>query len=184
MSRVLLPSHDELQRCEPIFVELEASLGYRPNDYITMSHEPQLLKSVLDLTDTVLNKLDPLPDDVKWLVPYIISRAAQCKYCMTHSEHSGASVGVSPEKLQNITLYETSHLFTKAEKAALRIADKSMKQSGLVTDQDMDELYNYFNSKQIVQIVAIISLTAFYNKWNHIMNTELEIPSRLHCLVV
>lgn len=181
MSRVLLPSQDELQHCEPIFREIEASLGFRPNDYLTMSHEPHLLKAMVDLSGTVLNKLGPLPDDVKWLLPYIVSHAAHCTYCMAHSKNMSASVGVALEKIQSIKLYKTSPLFSDAERSALHLAEKSTRRPGAVTDQDLEELRNYFDSKQIVQIVALIALTAFYNKWNEIMATELEISSIVDC---
>jgi len=148
---------------------------------MTMSHEPHLLKAVVDLTGTILNKLGPLPDDVKWLLPYMVSHAAHCTYCMAHSENMSASVGIALEKIHSIKVYKTSPLFSDAERYALHLAEKSSQTPSAVTDQDLEELRYYFDSKQIVQIVALIALTAFYNKWNEIMATELEIPPIVDC---
>ena len=50
------------------------------------------------------------------------SRAAGCGYCMAHTAHTAGRVGVPDAKEQALWEYETSPLFSAAERAALRVA--------------------------------------------------------------
>jgi|TARA_B100000315_G_C14455547_1_gene531223 alkylhydroperoxidase family enzyme len=45
---------------------------------------------------------------------------------------------------------------------------------GIVTKEDFDEFRQYFDEDQIVEIVAVISLYTFFNRWNDTFATELE----------
>ena len=43
-----------------------------------------------------------------------------------------------------------------------------------VEDEDFDELRKHYNEREIVEIVAVISLFGFLNRWNDTLATELE----------
>lgn len=42
------------------------------------------------------------------------------------------------------------------------------------TDADFDELKRYFSNEQIVELVGVIELFGWLNRWNDTMNTILE----------
>ena len=42
------------------------------------------------------------------------------------------------------------------------------------SQEHFDELNNYFDESEIIEIVATISLFGFLNRWNDTMATELE----------
>jgi alkylhydroperoxidase family enzyme len=45
-----------------------------------------------------------------------------------------------------------------------------------VTDEDIEALKAHFSDREIVEIVAVLSLYGFLNRWNGTLNTELEAP--------
>jgi alkylhydroperoxidase family enzyme len=70
--------------------------------------------------------------------------------------------------------YETSELFSDAERAALRLAHHAALVPNQATDEDFAELRRHFDDGEIVEIVAMIALFGFLNRWNDTMATELE----------
>jgi alkylhydroperoxidase family enzyme len=43
-----------------------------------------------------------------------------------------------------------------------------------VSDADFDELHRHFDDDQIVELVGLISIYGFFNRWNDTFATELE----------
>ena len=82
------------------------------------------------------------------------SRAAGCGYCMAHTTHTAARVGISAEKEDALWKYETSPLFSEAERAALRVAQGAAQVPNAVTDADFAELKKHYTGAQIVDIVC------------------------------
>jgi anaerobic glycerol-3-phosphate dehydrogenase len=72
--------------------------------------------------------------------------------------------------------FETSPLFSAAERAALRVAWHGALQPSAVTDDDIAALTQHFSQPEIVEIVAVLSLYGFLNRWNSTLDTELEAP--------
>ncbi len=58
--------------------------------------------------------------------------------------------------------------------AALRLARDAGLQPNAVTKQHFDELAPHFDQGQMVELVAIISLFGFLNRWNETIATDLE----------
>ena len=56
----------------------------------------------------------------------------------------------------------------------MRFAQASAAVPNAVTDEDFEALKKYFSDDQIVEIVAVLSVGAFINRWNDTMGSELE----------
>mgnify|MGYP002713163328 CR=1 FL=1 len=80
----------------------------------------------------------------------------------------------SDQKIAAVWEFETSDLFSDAERAALRLALHAGYLPNEATQADFDELANYFDEGQIVEIVASIALFGYLNRWNDTMATQLE----------
>ena len=72
--------------------------------------------------------------------------------------------------------FDTSPLFTDAERAVLRVAWHGALLPNAVTDEDMTALKTHFSDREIVEIVAVLSLYGFLNRWNGTLNTDLDAP--------
>ena len=112
--------------------------------------------------------------ELKRLVGNITSNAAGCQYCMAHTAHGAHKSGASEEKLDAIWSFETSHLFSERERAALRLAQNAGMSPSQVTDEQFEEVKKYFNDDEIVEIIGIISLFGFLNRWNSTIATDIE----------
>lgn len=178
MPRVTPLSREELKDFEEAFALAEQFMGFVPNSMLTMARSPAILQGFMALAGAV-NAPGRIPPDLKALISYVVSRSAGCGYCQAHTAHGAAHrVGLSPEKLEAVWEYETSPLFSDAERAALRVAQGAGQVPNAVTDADFAELHKHFTDDEIVEIVAVISLFGFLNRWNDTMATELEASPR------
>jgi len=157
-----------------MFKQLEELFGYMPNDYLTMGHRPGVMKAVSDLTAAVVFAPGKTTMDLRLLVAYISSRAAKCMYCTAHCGSLASQHGIPVEKLQNISSYETNESFSPLEKSVLRVAERASKSPNAVTDQDFSELRKFLDEEGSAEILGVISLMGFYNRWNDTVATTLE----------
>ena len=113
---------------------------------------------------------------LKRLIGIISSRAQGCSYCTAHSSYGANRSGVEAKKIAAVFEFETSPLFTDAERALLRVAWHGALLPNAVTDEDMEALKAHFSDREIGEIVAVVSLYGFLNRWNGTLSTELEAP--------
>lgn len=156
-------------------LELAAAvMGFEPNSLKIMAHRPDILRGFLALSASILGPGGILEPGLRQMIAYITSAAAGCNYCQAHTAHGAHARGVVDEKIENIWAYETSPLFSDAERAALRLAQAGGTVPNGATQAHFDTLSPHFNEAEICEIVATISLFGFLNRWNDTMATELE----------
>ncbi len=173
MPRIDPIAREELAQFEEFFKIVEGGMGFVPNSMLTMGRRPDLLKAFAELSSAVLVG-GTLPPDLKQLVAFVASNAAGCRYCQAHTAHSSERVGVPPEKRDAAFEFENSPLFSEAERAALRVARDSAFVPNATTDEQFAELRKYFDDIEVVELVAVISLFGWLNRWNDTMATQLE----------
>jgi uncharacterized peroxidase-related enzyme len=156
-----------------MFQMVEASMGFLPTSMLTMAHWPELTQAFGGLGATILNSGE-LDAGLKQMIAFAVSNAAGCRYCQAHTANSAQKNNVSAEKIQAMFEFESSDLFTQAEKAALRVAAHAGMAPNAVEAEHMSELSQHFSEKQVTEIVAVISLFGFLNRWNDTMATTLE----------
>jgi len=173
MSRLAAPDQNTLKQCEAALVQAQTTMGYLPNDVLSLCHWPELLQSLGGLVHTILQsgQVDPT---LKRLIGVISSHTQGCTYCTAHAGYGANQLGVEAEKIAAVFEFDTSPLFTAAERAALRVAWHGALQPSAVTDADIAALTPHFSQREIVEIVAVLSLYGFLNRWNGTLNTELE----------
>ncbi len=166
-------NRNEIPEMEPIFRGVEASMGFVPSSMLTMAHWPELLQAFAGLGATVIGggEVDP---GLKQLVAFVVSNAAGCRYCQAHTSHTAERRGVSLDKIKAAFEFETSPLFTDAERAALRVALHAGMVPNAVEPEHMAALQSHFTDRECVEIVATISMFGFLNRWNDTMATTLE----------
>jgi alkylhydroperoxidase family enzyme len=78
------------------------------------------------------------------------------------------------KKLAAIWEYQSSPLFTTAERVALDFAVAASVVPNAVTDESFEDLRKHWSEEQIVEIVATIAMFGFLNRWNDTMGTPLD----------
>lgn len=174
-----IPYVDEATRAalQPILQATEAAMGFVPNSMLTMAHWPELLQGFGGFASVVLGPGDIEPG-LKSLISLVASRAAGCRYCQAHTAHTAERRGESAARIRAAFEFETSPLFSAAERAALRVASRGATVPNGVEPGDMALLESHFTARQIVEIVAVISLFGFLNRWNDTFATTLEQAPR------
>lgn len=147
--------------------------GFTPNSIRTMARRPNIVKAFMALNQAVLYE-GTVSEELKMLISLASSLASGCLYCQSHMANLSSLYDASEEKIAAILSYETSDLFTKAEKAALTIAFKAGQVPNAVVEEDFDDLKEFFDDGQIVEITASIALFGYLNRWNDTMATSLE----------
>lgn len=144
-----------------------------PNFVRTIARRPEIAKAHTALRQAVIGP-GTVSAELKNFVAQVASASAGCNYCWAHNAGYASDMGVSDEKESDLWLYETSAHYSEAERAALRVAQAAAQVPNAVTDEDFDELKKYFNDDQIVEIVSVIALFGFLNRFNDTMATPLE----------
>lgn len=156
------------------FDVIEKSNGYIPNSYLIFAHRPSILKAFMDLSKAVIRDEGALDRGLRFLIAYISSRTAGCQYCQAHNIKSAERWGIPDDKLNAIWDYETSPLFSEAERAAFDLARCASVVPNAVDDALMARLERHYTAPQIVEIVSVISLFGWLNRFNDTLNTELD----------
>ena len=150
--------------------------GYIPNSMLIMQRSPKLAKAFGQLAPAIFDVEGKVDRGFKRLIAFVCSRAAGCKYCMAHQVQSAPNWGVDEKKVDAIWNYQSSPLYSAAERAALDVAVAAGCVPNEVTDEMFNEMKKYWTEEQIVEIVGTIAFFGFLNRWNDTMATPLEEP--------
>ena len=154
---------------------LASATGFVANSMLTLARRPEIARAELGLINAVVRNPDGKVDpELRWMVAHVTSVANGCTYCSAHTFKNGADNGVSDEKLAAIWEFESSPVFSHAERAALRVAITGGQCPSYATREDMAELRRHFTEEQVVEIGAVIALFGFNNRWNALMATDVE----------
>ena len=110
----------------------------------------------------------------KQLIALASSLSSGCKYCQAHTSHGAERAGMKEEKIADILNYSESKNYTDKEKALLDLAFAAGVTPNKSTQSHFDNLKKYFSKKEIIDIVSVIALFGFLNRWNDTMGTVLE----------
>jgi uncharacterized peroxidase-related enzyme len=156
--------------------EMQKLAGFIPNSYATLARRPGILRATMGLAREVMGPGE-ISEEFKALVAFVSSRAAGCRFCQAHTSKTAQLRSASAERIAAAFDYETSPLFSPAERAALALARDASILPNAVTDAHFDELDCYYSDDQKVELLAVISFFGFMNRWNDSAGTELEKPS-------
>lgn len=156
------------------FETMRRNLGFVPNSVLIMQRRPKLAKALAQMTAAVWDPDGLVDRGFKRIIAHVASRAAGCQYCMAHTVGGALHFGVEDEKLAAVWEYQTSPLYSAAERVTLDFAIAAASVPNAVTDDMFAELRKHWSEEQIVEIVGVISLFGFLNRWNDTMATPLE----------
>jgi len=151
----------------------ERLMGFVPNDALVMARHPALTKAMWGLVAAIYGP-GQVDNGLKRLIGEAASKAAGCFYCSAHAAHGAREQGVVQEKIDAVWSFEDSELFSEAERAAINLAMKAGVVPNESSDADFDRLRLHFSEDEITEIVAVIAMFGFLNRWNTTLGTALE----------
>ncbi|MEL7031203.1 MAG: carboxymuconolactone decarboxylase family protein [Pseudomonadota bacterium] len=174
MTRISSAPQAQLEASGDLLAMAAAAMGFEANSLQVMARQPAILQGFMGLSAAILGpgaRLDPV---LRQMIAHISSAAAGCAYCQAHTAHGAEHRGADAAKLDALWEYETSDLFSDAETAALDLALAAGSVPNQSTDAHFDALRPHFSEDEIVEIVAVIALFGFLNRWNDTLATTLE----------
>ncbi len=172
------PSNNEADK---EFLELikffNETLGFCPNSVKTMYHRPAIAYAFINLNKAVMENKGNVTSALKRLIGYVSSNVAGCRYCQAHTIRAAERYGANDQQLQNVWAYKTHASFSEAERAALDFALASSTIPNSVDDEIAHNLRKYWTEGDIVEMLGVIALFGYLNRWNDSMGTELEEPA-------
>lgn len=173
MARMEPLRRTDLPELEELFAHYDRTLSFVPNSLFTMARRPEILRAFSELITQIWNT-GTLPQELKPLVGIVASVAAGCRYCQAHEAVDARERGVDDAKIAEIWDFERSPRYSDAERAALRFARDAALVPNEVRPAHFEELRRHWDDGQIVEILAVVGLFGFLNRWNDTMATELE----------
>jgi len=150
------------------------TLGFCPNSVLTMQHRPLISKAFINLNKAVMDNKGRVTSALKRMIAWVSSNATGCRYCQAHAIRAAKRYGAEQEKLDNIWEYKTHLAFSDAERAALDFSLAASVIPNAVNADIKKELYKYWDEGEIVEMLGVISLFGYLNRWNDSMGTTLE----------
>lgn len=150
------------------------TLGFCPNSVLTMQKKPDLAQAFVNLNKAVMVNAGSINSEFKRIIAYISSNTAGCMYCQAHTIRAAERYGGMKERLMQAWDFENSSLFTRSEKIALRFTIAASSIPVNVTPKLEQSLKDSWNEVDILEIMSVIALFGYLNRWNDVMGTSLE----------
>jgi uncharacterized peroxidase-related enzyme len=150
------------------------TLGFCPNSVKTMYHRPHIAHAFIAMNKAVMENRGKVSSSLKRLIGYMSSHVAGCRYCQAHTIRAAERYGADADKLENIWEFRTHPAFSVAERAALEFAVAASAIPNAVDDAIAEALRLHWTEGDIVEILGVIALFGFLNRWNDSMGTALE----------
>mgnify|MGYP001319301674 FL=1 len=168
----LSPDHDDTTKELADF--FNETLGFCPNSVLTMQRRPAISQAFINLNKAVMANDGRVSSSLKRMIAWVISNATGCRYCQAHAIRAAERYGAEKEQLNNIWDYRTHEAFSEAERAALDFSLQASQVPNQVDTQIKERLYTYWDEGEIVEMLGVISLFGYLNRWNDSMGTSIE----------
>lgn len=163
---------DPLLREEVQF--FKGPLGVIPNSVRTMAHRPEIARAFTNLNIAVMTDYGAVTPEFKRILGYVSSYASGCLYCQAHMILASERFNASEERLNDVFNFDESPHFSDSEKAALRFAHAATQVPNAVTPQMGADLRAHWQPEDIVEIMGVVALFGYLNRWNDSMGSALE----------
>lgn len=156
------------------FQAVARNLGFVPNSLLILQRKPKLVRALSQLLAATWDPEGEVDRGFKRLLAHVASRAAGCQYCVAHTAEGALHFGVDEKRLLDVWDFRTSPLFSEGERVALDFAIAAASVPNGVTDEMFADMRKHWTENQIVEILAVVSVFGFLNRWNDSLGTPLE----------
>jgi len=150
---------------------------YRDRQNLEFFQWPELTPIFQQLVELVMIAHNNLTRQLRSELFTMASIAGGCQHCQAHGAYTLHLMGVDPERIRDIWSFEQSAEFSDADKAALRLARDGAQVPNAVGPEHFTDLRAHYSERQIVEMLAVISLAGWYNRWNNSIATVTDQES-------
>ena len=127
-----------------------------------MAHNPKVVKEFSELFKVIMNEgyIEPL---LRWKIAYTVSQALKCPFCVDVTGKMLKSLGASDEILGKVK--EGKGKTEKEEKVLKLVKQVTLKAT--CNPELFKKLKEEFSEKELVEIVSIVGLFNYINRFNN-----------------
>lgn len=151
--------------------------GYRNRQELEFFQWPELKDIFTQVAALVMTAPNSLPQQLRAEVFTMASIAGGCQHCQAHGGYSLTLMGVDAARIRDIWTFEQAAEFSAAEKSALRLARDGASVPNMVGPEHFAELRRFYSDQQIRELLAVVSLAGWYNRWNNSIATVTDQES-------
>jgi uncharacterized peroxidase-related enzyme len=173
MTRTAVPNPEQVPiDSKPTLDAFTKSIGFTPNMLATFALSPIAFNAWATLRSSLSKVLDV---KTRESISLVVSEVNGCNYCLAVHSFGARHVKMSPDE---VILARKGHATDPKRDAAVQFARKVIETRGNVSDADMkavrDAGYTDANVMEIVALVAMYSLTNFFN---NVFDPKRDFPA-------
>jgi uncharacterized peroxidase-related enzyme len=157
---------------QPILDKLTHGFGKVPDFFGTMARVPEALATFTAFYAAVIEH-GTVERKYKELAYLKTSLINGCEYCFRAHSSSAKKNGVTDDQIKGLAFFHRSPVFDAKEKAVILYAERVTRGASAIRPRALDELKQYFNEDQIVELTLVVALANFTNRFNDAL---LNVP--------
>jgi uncharacterized peroxidase-related enzyme len=157
---------------QPILDKMTQGFGKVPAFFGTMARVPEAFASFVPFYTAVIEH-GTVERKYKELAYLKASLINGCEYCFRAHSASGKKNGVTDDQIKALAFFHRSPAFDAQEKTVILYAERVTRGAAAIRPAELDELKQYFNEDQIVELTLTVSIANFTNRFNDAL---LNVP--------
>lgn len=164
--------HQVNDEVRPIYQRFADEYGPFLNQVKIFAHRPAALKHIMGMLMEMAD--NPILNKRHLEIAIVaVSAVNRCDYCIAHHAPRLFELGLSVEVIGNILETDCPEL-DDIDRLVRDYAVQVTKDHNRVTDDLFNRLKEHFDETQIVELTMRITLCTFFNKFNDVMQLEME----------
>jgi AhpD family alkylhydroperoxidase len=143
-----------------VYEDYEKETGKTPEWVKVMAHRPEILKEFTELFKSAMGK-GKIESFLKWKIAFIVSKTLKCPFCVDVTEKMLKKLGASEEITKGIKE------LSGEEKEILELVKDVTLDGHLDKPELFEKLKEKFNEAQIVEIISVMGLFNYINRFNN-----------------
>lgn len=151
-----------------VYEKFEKDTGKVPEWVKVMAHNPKVAKEFTELFKVIMKEgyIEPF---LRWKIAYVVSQTLKCPFCVDVTGKMLKTMGATDEVLEQIKEGEN---LLEEEKQVLELV-KEVTTKATCNPELFKKLKEKFSEAELVEIVSIIGLFNYINRFN---NTFCILP--------
>ena len=127
---------------------------------------PRVFAGLAMLYGALDRKASPIEPALRSLITVRVSQINWCSFCVDINSATAINRHVGEEKLDDLTHFEDSALYSDREKAALAYAEAVTHTDQNTTEHHFERLRSHFDDDAIIELTALIAFQNLSSKFN------------------
>ena len=146
-----------------IYEEYEQEGKKAPEWIKVMAHRPEILKEFYELFKVIMGQGE-IESLLKWKIAYRVSETLKCPFCVDVTTKMLRRLGASEEVIKKV---KQGQELSKKEKEILQLVKEVTEKAHICTPELFEKMKKDFKEPEIVEIVSIIGLFNYINRFNN-----------------